>query len=153
MRLISDRSTFMVKRVFPIVWFGLLAFILVAMLYRALERQDFPIPVLVVPFAIGAFGYQLMRKLLFDLVDQVWDAGDALVIRNAGREVRVPLSEIMNISCSSFTNSERVTLSIRRDTVFGTEIAFTPATGFTPFSRSPIVDELIRRVDAARQAR
>ena len=33
-----------------------------------------------------AFGYFIMKRLIFDLVDEVVDAGDALMIRNRGQE-------------------------------------------------------------------
>jgi hypothetical protein len=86
-------------------------------------------------------GYFFMKKLVFDLVDEVWDDGDALVIRNRG------------VSYSPFTNPPRVTLSVRRPTVFGEEIAFNAPTRIVPFSTSPVIKDLIERIDLARRKR
>jgi hypothetical protein len=96
------------------------------------------------------FGYFIMKKLVFDLVDEVWDETDALVVRNRGREERIALSDIKNVSYSPFMNPPRVTLSLRRQTVFGDQIAFGAPVHFVPFSTSPIINGLIDRVDLAR---
>ena len=34
---------------------------------------------------VGA-GYFMMKKLVFDLVDEVWDDGDALIVMNGDRK-------------------------------------------------------------------
>jgi hypothetical protein len=98
-------------------------------------------------------GYFMMKKLLFDLVDEVLDAGDALVIRNGHLEERVALSEIMNVGYTPFMNPPRVTLSLRNPGVFGERVSFCAPVSLMPtFSTSPIIDELIKRIDAARIA-
>ncbi len=38
------------------------------------------------------FGYFFMKNYILNLVDEVWDDGDALVVKNKGREQRIPLS-------------------------------------------------------------
>ena len=98
-------------------------------------------------------GYFFMKKLVFDLVDEVWDDGNSLVIRNRGDEERIALSDIKNVSYSPFTNPPRVTLSVRRPTVFGEEIAFNAPTRIVPFSTSPVIKDLIERIDLARRKR
>ena len=35
-----------------------------------------------------AFGFFIMKKLVFDLVDEVWDDGDTLLVKNRGQEER-----------------------------------------------------------------
>ncbi len=109
---------------------------------------------LIVPVAMAVVGYVLFRRLLFDLVDEVWDDGDTLIVKNAGVEERVPLKSIINIGYSLLTNPERVTLTLRDAGPFGKEITFMPLP--RPFSfrwpsRNPIIDELIERVDQARR--
>ena len=64
--------------------------------------------------AMIGFGYFIMKKLVFDLVDEVWDDGDALVVKNRGQEERIALADIKNVSYSPFVNPPRVTLSLRR---------------------------------------
>jgi len=88
------------------------------------------------------------------LVDEVWDDGDALVIKNKGQQIRVPLAEIINVSYSQLSNPPRVTLMLRNLTLLGREISFVPvrtyAWGFFP--KNEVMDELIQRVDAARRS-
>ena len=54
-----------------------------------------------------------------DLVDEVWDASDALVVRNKGEEARIRLSDIINVSYSPVGSPPRVTLSLRTPGRFG----------------------------------
>ena len=98
-----------------------------------------------------AVGFFVMKKLVFDLVDEVWDDGGSLLIENRGEEERVALSDIKNVSYSPLINPPRVTLSLRRPTVFGDEITFNAPMRFMPFSASPIIKELIDRIDLARR--
>jgi hypothetical protein len=94
-----------------------------------------------------------MKKFVFDLVDEVLDAGDALLIRNGHLEDRIALADITNVGYAQFMNPPRVTLSFRNPGVFGDRVSFCAPVSLMPtFSTSPIVDELIRRIDAARTA-
>ena len=150
MRLISSRQTFLLKRVFPVLWFGFVWLwgIVALVAVGGVAGSMF----LLVPAVMTVFGYFMMQKLVFCLADEVWDAGTELVVRNGGLEQRIPLSEIMNISCTVFTNPPWVTLSLRQPGPLGQEIAFSAPSRLLPFARNPIVDELIQRVDAARRA-
>jgi hypothetical protein len=102
-----------------------------------------PLPFLIVPVFMLVIGFFFMKKLVFDLVDEVLDGGDVLVIRNGHLEERVALSDIMNVSYSQFTSPPRVTLLLRHPSVFGTRVAFCAPLRFLPFSTDPIIDELI----------
>ena len=109
---------------------------------------------LMAPVVMAVIGYMLFRRMLFDLVDEVWDDGDALVVKNAGVEERVPLRNIINIGYSLLTNPERVTLTLRDAGALGEEITFMPLArpfSFRWLSRNPVIDELIGRVDQARR--
>jgi hypothetical protein len=154
MKRISSKRTIFYKRVFPVLWFGFLAFFVLAGLLANRRTHVEAVPMFLVPLVMTVIGYVLFRRLLFDLVDEVWDDGDALVVKNAGVEERVPLKSIINIGYSLLTNPERVTLALRDAGPFGKEITFMPlsrAFSFRWFSRNPIVDELIERVDQARR--
>jgi hypothetical protein len=77
MRRISSTLTFYYKRVFPVIWFGGLVLIGGIGLYAGLVKNTsgfFPflivLPIMFVP------GTRYMKKLVFDLVDEVWDFGD-----------------------------------------------------------------------------
>jgi hypothetical protein len=150
MRRLSSRMTFFYKRVFPIVFFGLVL-LFIAFWLVSLSGRSPGVPFLIALVLVLALFYFGMKKLVFDLVDEVRDAGDALIIRNRGEEERVALSDIMNISCSPLVSPPRVTLSLRRPSIFGSEVTFCAPIRLMPFSASPIISELIQRTDAQRR--
>lgn len=152
MHRISSRSTFFTKRVFPVIWFGFLAFFLFVSLHATQRRHD-PnlVGAFIGPIIMGVVGLVIMKKFVFDLADEVSDDGDALVVRFGTETERIPLSEIMNVSYSYASNPNRVTLTLRTPGGFGKEISFAPPTQFLPFTKSPIVADLIERIDAARR--
>ena len=117
MRLISSRMTFFYKRVFPFIWFGvlllLMAFGLVSASRGGLASN---VPFLIVPVLMAVFGYHIMKKLVFNLADEVLDAGDTLVVRSGGQEDHIALSDIKNVNYSPYMSPPQVTLSVRRPT-------------------------------------
>ena len=149
MTRISSRMTFYSKRVFPVVWFGFLG-IFVFTALSASGARGFPPAFLIMPLVMAVFGYFLMKKLVFDLADEVWDDGTDLVVKNRGQVERIPLSNITNVSYTAVSNPQRVTLTLRNPGPLGKEITFSPPVRWVPFARSPIVDQLIERIDAAR---
>ena len=150
MPLISSKMTFFYKRIFPIIWFGSVA---IFALFVLLNGPDQDLSALIVPVLMAIIGYWFMKKLVFNLVDQVFDVGDALLVRNGDREERIALADIKNVNYSPYINPPQVTLSLRRPTVFGDTIAFCAPFRIMPLSSSPIIDRLVDRVDAARQKR
>jgi hypothetical protein len=152
MRRISSKATFLYKRVFPIFWFGFLVIFIIGAVWGS--RPHGPLaPFLIIPAIMIVLGYVLMKRLVFDLVDEVLDAGDALLIRNGSLQEQVPLSDIINVSYTQFINPPRVTLSLRNPGSFGDKVSFTPPIRFMPFSTSSVIDELIARIDTARRRR
>ena len=140
------------KRVFPIVVIGVPPLVMTFVWWvNRTSGNPVPLPVLLIPAFIGVFFFFIFKKLIFDLADEVWDAGDMLVVRNKGQEDRILLSDIINVSYSQFVNPPRVTLMLRTPSLFGDEVSFAPPARIFPLSASPIVDDLIRRVDAARR--
>jgi hypothetical protein len=111
---------------------------------------DIPLPLLFVPVAMAAFGYFLMKNLVFDLVDEVWDAGSELLVKNKGRQARIALTDVMNVSYSVVTSPQRVSLTLRQPSLFGREITFAAPTRWVPFAKSPVIENLIQRIDEAR---
>jgi hypothetical protein len=152
-RRISSKTTWFHKKAFPFLWFGFLAFFLLIGVVSGVVAEA-PVFV-VVPMALAAFGFVLMKLLIWDLVDEVRDGGDYLIVRNRGDEARVPLSEIMNVSASTHINPPRITLRLVRPGKFGNEITFSPVTPFSlnPFAKNAIAEDLIVRVDRARAQR
>jgi acyl-coenzyme A synthetase/AMP-(fatty) acid ligase len=61
------------------------------------------------------------------------------------------LSDIKNVNYSPYMSPPQVTLSVRRYTVFGETIAFCAPVSIFPLRSSAVINDLIDRVDAARQ--
>jgi len=154
MKRISSRATFVTKRVFPTVWFGTIAVSFVAsILISARSHVSVPIPFWIIPSVMTGIGYFVMKNLVFNLADEVWDAGSELLVKNRGQEAHVALADIVNVSYSVATNPQLVTLTLRQPTAFGTEVTFAAPTTWVPFAKSPIIEELIKRIDVARGSR
>ena len=58
----------------------------------------------------------------------------------------------MNLDDQYMTSPPRVTMTLRTPCRFGDKIAFCAPLRFVPLARSAVIDGLIQRVDAARQA-
>ena len=85
MKKISSKGTFYYKRIFPAVWFGFLGiFILIAFIGGAYDKGP-KLPLLIVPLALAAFGYFLMKKLVFDLMEEVFDEVNRSRNNNRGK--------------------------------------------------------------------
>jgi hypothetical protein len=153
MKKISGRSMFYYKRVLPVLLFGLPLFFLYIALVASPVRPPplaFLPPLLLVPIL-----YLVMRKLIWDLADEVWDGGDHLVVKIGDQSESVPLSNIMNVSASTLVNPPRITLRLVSPGRFGPEISFSPPRNsmFNPFARNTVADDLIERVHRAKVSR
>ena len=152
MRRISSRTTFFYKRLFPVFWFGFLILSVAAPVIFGRHQPTPPAPFFIAPVVMAIVGFFIMKRV-FNLVDEVWEDGDTLLVRNRGQEERIALRDIKNVNYSAYARPPRVTLLLRRNTVFGDQISFGAPIRFIPFATSPIIDDLIERVDAARQRR
>lgn len=158
MRRLSSPTTYFYKRVFPLLWVGIVpvAFGLQFLLPphgRAGASSPPPFLLVLLPLFMVGVMCVLYRKLLRDLLDEVWLDGDWLVLKNRGEKIRVALREVMNVNSTSMTNPRRITLMLRGDSRFGRNLTFMPAgpRGFlSGFKPDPIATELIERVDALR---
>ena len=141
-------STFYFKKVFPSVWFGFLGFFLLV----GASSGHAPPFFFIVPVVMAIFGYTFFKKMLWNLADEVVDAGDHLIFRKGDKEQRVRLEDIINISYMHMSSPEIVTLHVRSPGPLGTELAFNLPARLRLFSKSPMVAKLIERVDRARRA-
>lgn len=143
-------TTFFIKKVFPLLWFSFLAFfIFMGILHGAMKQN--PI-VLIMPIFMAVFGLVLMKKLVWDLMDEVYDCGDHLLIKNYNQTDQIYLADIINLSASTLVNPPQIKLKLRQPSKFGDEVAFLPKVGLrlNPFARIKIADDLILRIDQAR---
>jgi hypothetical protein len=151
MKKISS-SVWFYKKVFPAIWFGFLAFFVVTAVVGGADREGNWF-FLAVPLIMAVFGFVLMKKIVWDLVDEVFDCGDYLLIKKGGEEENIPLKNIMNVSAPAMMNPPRITLSLVYSGRFGSEVSFSPPYRviFNPFARNSLADDLIVRVDQARR--
>ena len=150
---ISSSLTVVNKWVFPALWLGFLVFFMVgAWRDGAVARE--PVFALA-PLGMLVFGLVLFRLLVWDLADVVHDHGRHLVVRRRGIEVTVPLENIMNVSVSTLTSPQRLTLRLVEPSALGAEITFSPSSrlAINPFAKNAVAESLIERVHAARTAR
>lgn len=148
---ISSRLTWFNKRLFPMIWFGFLAFFLVTSLGAGVVRQPDGALFLIAPLVMAGFGYFLFKIFVWDLADEVWDGGDLLVVRQRANQVIVPLASCRNVSYSPWISPQRLTLTLREPSELGSEIAFMPPQRLLPFGTPEVVRDLIERIDAARR--
>lgn len=59
---------------------------------------------LVIPLAMAAFGFLLLKALVGDPVDEVWDGGEHLLVKNGHDADQIPLSK----SCRGRLDAARV---------------------------------------------
>jgi hypothetical protein len=154
---ISSGATRFYKRQFPILWFGIVAVLVIIGVVggstTGFPRKVWPV-FIVIPTVFTIVGL-LLRRLFADLLDEVEDGGDYLVFKNRDEQEQVPLTNIMNVGFTTLSNPPRVTLRLAKPCRFGMEVSFMPPrqSVFNPFMRNLMIDDLIVRVDRARMRR
>jgi len=154
MTRISSKWTLFHKWMFPVLWFGGLLYFVITSVAMAPAETD--LMFLIVPVFMAIVGVVVLKKLVWSLADEVYDCGDTLLVRKGGREERVALSNVINVSVSSMTNPPRITLRLERPSRLGDEIVFSPlvpAISLNPFAKNAVGEDLIVRVDRARTKR
>ena len=89
---------------------------------------------------LGSFFLWWASKL-----EHLWLVGDELVVRRSGRERRVPLTEVRNISETHWSRVKTVTIELRPGLSVGDRILFIPPINAFPFLDHPLVKDLQRR--------
>ncbi len=151
MKLISSRQTWFLKKMFPVLYFGTLVVVAIAVFADRHPKPGSRAIVWSVLGPVALLGAFLYRWLIAPLADEVWDAGSELIVKKGGEEAHVLLAQIVNISYERFTNPPLMTLTLREATALGDRIVFAPPVRFLRFARNPLVDDLILRVDATRR--
>lgn len=77
MKKLTSKSTFFNKKIFPTIWFGFLAVFVITSQFAGAGGENSSGAIFVImPFFMALFGYFIMKKLVFDLIDEVYDEGD-----------------------------------------------------------------------------
>lgn len=151
MKKLSSNSTFFLKKIFPAIWFGFIGLFLWMVLFVDTKSQNSDvIMVMITAIFMAGIGYFMMKYLVFDLMDEVYDEGSSLLFKNNGKTVRVNLTDIKNVSYTVLLNPPRVTISLRHKTELGDELSFSPPASLLPFKKNREIEELIDRIDSAR---
>ena len=150
MRRISSSMSYHFKRTLPILMFGTFSAALVAAL---LQR---PIPVetvglLVVVIVVGVIvTYRFMR----DVLDEVYDDGDRLLVRNGGVEDTVLLRDVIGVDAKRLRTLVRLTLTLAVPGKFGDKVVFLIRDTFLdgmPYGPPALIKQLQDRIAALKQ--
>lgn len=153
MTKISSAQTWFYKRVLPAFWFGLPAVMFIVFAFSGVLVRE---PIFVVwAVAFATVGFILFKRMFWNLLDEVYDCGDSLLVRNQGEEDSIALSNVMNVSVTTHTNLPRIALRLVTPSRFGSELTFSPVRKFTldPFAKNKVAEDLMVRVDQARLRR
>ena len=152
MTKLSSKGTVFYKKIFPAIWFGFIGVFVIVSISAQSKQNGFDIMFIAAPILMAVVGYFIMKKFVFDLIDEVYDEGSSLLFKNSGKEIRVSLKDIKNVSYSLSVNPPRVTLSLRHQTELGDKLSFTPPISLIPFKKNRNIEELIDRIDKAKGA-
>lgn len=150
MERLSSAQTYFVKRIFPALWF---AFVVVFAVLAAGGRGRDDVLFYFVPLLMAAVGVIVMRKLVWDLADDVRDGGSYLLVRRGAVEERVELSDITAVDLRR-TNPPRLTLRLRRAGLLGPDVVFMPKAPpfrLNWFAPNAVAERLTERVNQARR--
>lgn len=136
---LSSKQTFLLKIVLPII-LGII-FIQTIVLIVLNFRDAGILPLLIVPLMM-AFGIFVMSRTIMRYKKVSVD-DEFLYVSNYRREIKIPISNIKDVSQIKWYRTRPVTIYLKEDSEFGREIVFTPKlNGFQVFADNPVVDEL-----------
>jgi len=150
-RRLSSSMTFFYKRVFPACWFGGLLLTGAVLVTSKRAGDGSSLPLVLVPILMTVVGFFVFARFVWPLVDEVWDAGDAVLVRDRDDEELIALADVAEVTWSKWTNPETVTLRLAMPTRCGESVTFMLPHRWAAFGRHPLVGELIERVREAQR--
>lgn len=82
----------------------------------------------------------------------MYDLGNELLFKKSDKEQCVQLGDIIKIDNAYLSSRKRIVINMRTEGPLGKSLAFNPPMCYFSFSRNPLPQELIDRVDCARNA-
>ena len=149
MRRISSFGAAILRRVFPLVWFGVLSIAFVAAIVLRLQGASVPAEAIWVPVVMAAFGLVLHKVFVSHLATDVLDAGDSLVVSFGRKTTSIALRNILRVSANGLVNPPTATLHLIEPCIFGAQISFSPTGSVGPLGGNALVKDLQARVAAA----
>lgn len=164
MPLISSRMTFFYKRVFPLICLAIFPGIFAVALFTVLLHAQpgghvqaaiqAAMKMIAVSLIPSVLLFWFARRQTLALADEVLDAGDALLVRRGDQQERIAFSDIKSVSyVYNGRGPSKVTLAMRRLTIFGDSVIFQAPLDSVKPGGGPIVDNLTHRVEAASRER
>lgn len=159
MECLSDNTVSFIKRKYPIACVCLTLFLELvagAVAFKVafdvddppnLRREAIPL-LLAAPLLIGLLVYGVVSATYDSLVDEVWDAGDRLVVRNNDQEFQIPLSDCKRLDYWS-TRPPKATIRLHGRSPLGTHFVFEPRYRFHWYGTPPHIRALQERIQAA----
>jgi len=140
-------STFYSKKLFPILGGGFLIFFFIISL-----SPGVPIIFLIVPIIMAIVGYKVVSKIILNMADEVYDIGDELIFHKGKKVQHVKLQDIINIEHIYMSAPVRVVVHVKKEGPIGKELVFLLPNRLSTI-KSPYVQELIERVDKAKNSK
>jgi hypothetical protein len=142
----------MFTKVFDVVW---LSFMTVWTFVAVVASIMSHLALGVIAVGAGAFFWAIgFHSLRGDwrLADEVFDAGDTLLVRKGSAEARIAFSDIRSIDERKFTRSPRVLLNMIQPNLMGSQISFIPRNSFRTSLglEQSIADSLRARVSSSK---
>lgn len=128
------------KIVFPLIWIIFFGIGTIPSLFNPTAKSGLPtIYILFIWIVAVAFVYWFGIRL-----KKVGIFGDSLYVSNYQKEIKIPLSEVADVTENVWVNIHPVTIHLKNESEFGNKIVFMPTfRAFAFWSSHPIVDELI----------
>ena len=145
METVSSSLTFIYKFIFTSLWSGGFGVGTVAMFLSSkpevqATRWQFA-AIWVVGTAVIWWICARLKRVEFD--------GRTLIISNYRDDIQVPVGEIVDVKQNRLLNLRPVTLTFRKETLFGRTVTFMPRVSFRLFSE----DEIVARLRSLASAR
>lgn len=150
MRRISSSMSYHFKRTIPILGFGAFSAALVA----ALSQRPMPVETVGVLAVAIVVGGVVSYRYLRDVLDEVYDDGERLLVRNGGVEDTVPLRDVVAVSSARWRTLVRLTLTLSAPGKFGDKIVFLLRDTFLdgmPYGPPAQIKQLEDRIAALKQ--
>ena len=142
-------TTFFAKKVGPTIWLvGVLAVLLLG-LWPGVEIE-FPIAFFLFALGLLAAGILVFRKYAWALSDEVYDLGNALLFRKGRKEQTVKFKDVLNVNFAG--SPGMVDIQARNEGEIGKVLSFSLPFRINFLSKDPFIEDLINRIDDARNA-
>ena len=143
-RELSSKLTPVYRWVIP----GLLTVAAIAVIWRVAVADSPPTLAVILAVALAAGSALLARWL--DRAKRVWLDDTGLLVSDYRRETRIQPGEIDEIRSTHWIYPARITITLRRPTIFGAKIVFFPTEReFRPGQPHPVAQELGKLVNKA----